>query len=338
MNKNIFYILLALGFVFFSCEKNNDIKNGNTTGTKVGLVFDVGGSGDKSFNDAAYKGLEKAKNEFGIDFEVIDPGDGSDREAALRKLAAKPDVGLIFGVGFIFTDDITKIANDFPNKKFACIDYSINPDIPIPANLIALEFKEDEGSFLVGAIAAMFSKSGKIGFVGGMESSLIKKFERGFIEGAKYIKPDIKVLSGYVGVTGDGFKNPSKGKEIALTQYQNGADIVYHASGLSGIGVFEAAKEQKKFAIGVDLDQYNEAPGYVLTSMVKKVDEVVYITVKEFIENNFKSGIKTFGLSDKGVDYIYDNNNKILITDEINKKAEEIRQKLIKGEITVPAN
>lgn len=338
MKKNIFYFLIALSFISFSCAKNNELKNVNSPGTKVGLVFDVGGRGDKSFNDAAYNGLEKAKKEFGIDFEVIDPGDGSDREAALRKLAAKPEIGLVFGIGFIFTDDINKIANDFPNKKFACVDYSINPDVPIPANLIALEFKEDEGSFLVGAIAAMFTKTGKIGFVGGMESSLIKKFERGFIEGAKYFKPDIKILSGYVGVTGDGFKNPSKGKEIALTQYQNGADIVYHASGLSGIGVFEAAKEQKKFAIGVDLDQYNEAPGYVLTSMVKKVDEVVYITVKEFIENNFKSGIKTFGLSDKGVDYIYNDNNKNLLTDEINKKAEEIRQKLIKGEITVPAN
>ncbi len=338
MNKKIFIYFFALGFMFFSCGKNNEIKNNSSQPIKVGLVFDVGGRGDKSFNDAAYKGLEKAKSEFGIDFEIIDPGDGSDRESALRKLAAKPEIGLIFGVGFIFTDDITKIANDFPDKKFACIDYSINPDIPVPANLIALEFKEDEGSFLVGAIAAMFSKTGKIGFVGGMESSLIKKFERGYIEGAKYIKNDINILSGYVGVTGEGFKNPSKGKEIALTQYQNGADVVYHASGLSGIGVFEAAKEKKKYAIGVDLDQYSEAPGFVLTSMVKKVDEVVYITVKEFKENNFKSGIKTFGLSDKGVDYIYDNNNKNLITEEIYKKAEEIRQKLIKGEIIIPSN
>lgn len=338
MNKKFFFYLIVLSIMFFSCGKNNEFKNDNSQPVKVGLVFDVGGRGDKSFNDAAYKGLEKAKNEFGIEFEVIDPGDGSDRESALRKLAAKPDIGLIFGVGFIFTDDITKIANDFPNKKFACIDYSINPDIPIPANLIALEFKEDEGSFLVGAIAAMFSKTGKIGFVGGMESSLIKKFEKGYVEGARYINKDINILSGYIAVTGEGFKNPSKGKEIALTQYQNGADVIYHASGLSGIGVFEAAKDKKKFAIGVDLDQYNEAPGYILTSMVKKVDEVVYITVKEFKENNFKSGIKTFGLSDKGVDYIYDNNNKNLITEEIYKKAEEIRQKLIKGEIIIPSN
>ncbi|MBK8553596.1 MAG: BMP family ABC transporter substrate-binding protein [Ignavibacteria bacterium] len=146
---------------------------------KVGLVFDIGGRGDKSFNDAAYKGLEEAKTKLGIDFESIDPGDGSDRESALRKLASRKDIGLIFGVGFIFTEDINNIAKEFPDKKFACIDYSVDPTKTILPNVQAIEFREEEGSFLVGALAGMITKTNKVGFIGGMESSLIRKFETG---------------------------------------------------------------------------------------------------------------------------------------------------------------
>lgn len=333
--KYIFAIVLLISFFFTSCKKSDD-KNDNLTGTKlkVGLVFDVGGRGDKSFNDAAYKGLERAKKDFGIDFEVIDPGEGSDRESALRKLSSRKDIGIVFGVGFIFTEDITKMAKDFPDKKFGCIDYTVSQR-EIPSNLVALEFKEDEGSFLVGVLAALISKSDKIGFVGGMESALIKKFEAGFTKGIKYIKPEDKVLVGYVSVTGDGFKNPGKAKEIALSQFSSGANIIYHASGLSGLGVFEAARDQKKLAIGVDMDQYNEAPGFVLTSMTKQVDEVIYQTIKEFNDGKFVNGVKSLGLKEKGVDYIYNDNNKNLIPDDVRKKVEEVREKIIKGEIKV---
>lgn len=333
------YLILFISFIFFSCKKQEDRKEtSNSSNLKVGLVFDVGGRGDKSFNDAAYKGLERAKKELGIDFEVIDPGEGSDRESALRKLASKKDIGIVFGVGFIFTEDITKMAIDFPDKKFGCIDYTVNPQKEIPKNLVALEFKEEEGSFLVGTLAAMLTKTNKIGFVGGMESALIKKFENGFTNGVKYIKSDNKVLSGYVSVTGDGFKNPGKAKEIALSQYSSGADIIYHASGLSGLGVFEAARDQKKFAIGVDLDQYNEAPGYVLTSMTKQLDEVIFQTIKDYKEGKFTSGVKSLGLKEKGVDYVYDERNKNLIPDDIRKKVEEIRNKIVNGEIKVTNN
>ncbi|MCX6165303.1 MAG: BMP family ABC transporter substrate-binding protein [Ignavibacteriae bacterium] len=336
MIKNIFFVILITSFLLTSCKKQDD-KKGSTDNSKlkVGLVFDVGGRGDKSFNDAAFKGLERAKKDFGIDFEVIDPGEGSDRESALRKLASRKDIGIVFGVGFIFTEDITKMATDFPDKKFGCIDYTINPQKEIPSNLSALEFKEEEGSFLVGTLAALLTKTNKIGFVGGMESALIKKFESGFTNGVKYIKPDIKVLVGYVSVTGDGFKNPGKAKEIALSQYSSGADIIYHASGLSGLGVFEAARDQKKHAIGVDLDQYNEAPGFVLTSMTKQVDEVIYQTIKDYKDGKFIGGVKSLGLNEKGVDYVYDERNKNLIPDEIRKKVEEIRLKIINGEIKV---
>ncbi|MBK9334808.1 MAG: BMP family ABC transporter substrate-binding protein [Ignavibacteria bacterium] len=343
-----FYTVLVAALLCFGLNACGKKEAGQETGKetgketetssaskKVGLVFDIGGRGDKSFNDAAYKGLEEAKQKLGIDFEVIDPGDGSDRESALRKLASKKDIGLVFGVGFIFTDDINNIAKEFPDKKFACVDYSIDPAKQIPANVEAIEFKEEEGSFLVGVIAALNSKTKKVGFIGGMESNLIRKFEEGFKQGVQYADPDCQVLSGYVSVSPEGFKNPGKAKEIALSQYNSGADIIYHASGLSGLGLFEAAREKNKFAIGVDMDQQKEAPGFVMTSMVKLVDRAVFNTVKDFTENKFTGGIKTFGLQDNGVSYVYDDNNKSLISDEIILKTEEAKKKLSGGEIKI---
>jgi basic membrane protein A len=331
----IIIIISALSIIVSCNKKTNNSSESTNQKKKVGLVFDVGGKGDKSFNDAAFKGLEKAKKELGIDFEVIEPGDGSDRESALRKLASKDDIGIVFAVGFIFTDDITAIAKDFPNKKFGCVDYSVASQKEIPVNLAALEFKEDEGSFLVGTIAAMLTKTNIVGFLGGMESALIKKFETGYRQGVEYINPNIKILSSYVSVSSDGFKNPGKGKEIALSEYNSGADIIYHASGLSGVGLFEAAREMKKFAIGVDLDQYNEAPGVILTSMIKLVDEVIFQTIKDYSENIFIGGVKTLGLKEKGVDYIYDNNNKNLIPEDVRKKVEDIKSKIISGDIKI---
>ncbi len=334
-NSVLLLISITLLTIFSSCgkkETQSDQKD-NTLPLKVGLVFDIGGRGDKSFNDAAYKGLETAKNKLGVEFEAIDPGDGADRESSLRKLASRKDIGLIFGVGFIFTDDINNIAKEFPDKKFACIDYSVDPTKSILSNIEAIEFKEEEGSFLVGALAALTTKTNKVGFIGGMESSLIKKFETGFKQGVNYVNPECRVLSAYVSVSPEGFKNPGKAKEIALSQYSGGADIIYHASGLSGLGLFEAAREKNKLAIGVDMDQYKEAPGFVLSSMVKQVDEAVFLTIKDFKENKFTGGIKTFGIKDNGVGFVYDDNNKLLISPEIKEKLDAIRIKLINGEI-----
>jgi basic membrane protein A and related proteins len=338
--KNLFIVIFVLMILSISaCKKSQEVSQSPTEKSKfkVGLVFDVGGRGDKSFNDAAHNGLEKAKKDFGIEFEEIDPGDGADRESALRKLASNPEITMIFGVGFIFTEDITKMANDFPKKKFACVDYSVNPQTKIPDNLVALEFKEEEGSFLVGALAALTTKTNTVGFIGGMESSLIRKFEKGFTQGAKFINPDIKVLVTYVSVTGEGFKNPGKAEEIAISQYSKGADIIYHASGLSGIGLFKAAKENKKLAIGVDMNQYNEAPGFVLTSMVKIVDEVIYQTISEYRTGAFKNGVRSLGLKEKGVGYVYDENNKNLFLPAYKEKLDEISKKIVSGEIKVSA-
>ncbi|MEP7146029.1 MAG: BMP family ABC transporter substrate-binding protein [bacterium] len=333
------FIFIALLIISGSCGKKEsaEIKkdSSSTSPLKVGLVFDIGGRGDKSFNDAAYNGLELAKSKLGIDFEAIDPGDGADRESSLRKLASKSDIGLIFGVGFIFTDDINNIAKEFPDKKFACVDYSIDPSKTILNNIEAIEFKEEEGSFLVGSLAGLITKTNKVGFTGGMESSLIRKFENGYKQGVAYSNPSCQVLSAYVSVAPDGFKNPGKAKEIALSQYSKGADIIYHASGLSGLGLFEAARELNKFAIGVDMDQQNEAPGFVLTSMIKKVDQAVFQTIKDFKDNKFTGGIKTFGLKDDGVGIVYDDNNKKLIPAEVKEKLDIIKSKIISGEIKI---
>ncbi|HEY6191985.1 MAG TPA: BMP family ABC transporter substrate-binding protein [Bacteroidota bacterium] len=328
-------LLSLLGLLGGGCGKKNNQEQSPPSLT-VGLVFDVGGRGDKSFNDAAYRGLERAKKELGINFEYLEPGPGADREAALRQFASRADIGLIFGIGFIFTDDITNVAKEFPGKNFACVDYTYDSSKALPPNLVALEFKEEEGSFLVGALAALMTKTNVIGFVGGMQSPLIKKFEVGYVAGAKYANPGCDVLVSYAGITGDAFKNPGKGKELGLGQYGRGADIIYHASGVTGLGVFEAAREKHKLAIGVDSDQYLEAPGYILTSMIKVVDNSVFEIIKAQKEGKFPGGRAVmFDIRSKGVDYIYDEHNKALIPDNVHSKVEEIRSKIISGEIKV---
>jgi basic membrane protein A len=333
---HISIVLIALSLLLFSCGKKTDTQNSENK-FKAGLVFDVGGRGDKSFNDAAYRGLEKAKLELGIEFEYIEPGPGADREAALRQFASRKDISVIFGIGFIFTDEITKMAAEFPDKKFGCIDYTVDPAKTIPPNLLALEFREDGGSFLVGSIAGLMTKTNKVGFVGGMESPLIKKFQVSYEAGVKYSNPNCSVLIGYAGVTGDAFKNPGKGKELALGQYSDGVDIIYHASGVTGLGVFEAAREMKKYAIGVDSDQNDEAPGFIITSMMKMVDVAVYKTIDQVKAGTFKGGrVEVLGLKSKGIDYVYSEKNKNMIPDDVRKKVEVIRQDIIDGKITIP--
>lgn len=331
-----FIILLPLLLLTGCGKKEPDVQIKENKLT-VGLVFDVGGRGDKSFNDAAYRGLERAKKELDINFEYIEPGQGADREAALRQLSSRDDISIILGIGFIFTDDITIIAREFPDKKYACVDYTMSPGTTIPSNLIAIEFKEEEGSFLVGALAGLVTKTNVVGFVGGMQSPLIKKFEVAYVAGVKHANPKCEVLIGYAGITGEAFKNPSKGKELALGQYARRSDIIYHASGVTGLGVFEAAREKKKLAIGVDSDQYHEAPGFILTSMTKIVDTAIFDVIKAAKDGSFTGGtMQTFGLKSKGVDYVYDENNKSLIPDDVRNKVEAVRAEIIAGSIAVP--
>ena len=315
---------------------------------KVGMVFDIGGKGDQSFNDSAYRGLQWA-SKLGVTHVEIEPGADADRETGLRMIASQ-GFNLVIGVGFLFTDAIKAVADEFPETKFAIVDGFI-PDKP---NVSSLLFTEHEGSFLVGIIAAMKAQAdGKntVGFVGGMDVPLIHKFEAGYKAGIKYAFPECKILSDYAGTTPSAFADPVKGKELALAQIDRGAHVIYHASGLTGAGVYEAGKERKTYVIGVDSNQNHlghvkqTGKNYGLTSMLKQVDVAVYLTIKDLAEGKFKAGIRIFGLGDTvqidgqtyhGVYYALDDYNKGLVSREMIKKVTEAEKKILSGAIKVP--
>jgi len=315
---------------------------------RVGMVFDIGGKGDQSFNDSAYRGLQWA-SKLGVTHVEIEPGADADRETGLRMIASQ-GFDLVIGVGFLFTDAIKAVADEFPKTKFAIIDGFI-PDKP---NVAALLFMEHQGSFLVGVIAGMKAKAdGKnsVGFVGGMDIPLIHKFEAGYKAGVKYANPGCKILSDYAGTTPSAFADPVKGKELALAQIDKGAHVIYHASGLTGAGVYEAGKQRKTYIIGVDSKQNHlghvKATGknYGLTSMLKQVDVAVYLAVKSVIDGKFKAGVRIFGLGDTvtiegtkyhGVYYAMDQYNKDLVTPDMIKKVTDAEMKILSGEIKVP--
>jgi basic membrane protein A len=315
---------------------------------KVGMVFDIGGKGDQSFNDSAYRGLQWA-SKLGVTHVEIEPGADADRETGLRMIASQ-GFNLVIGVGFLFTDAIKAVADEFPETKFAIVDGFI-PDKP---NVSSLLFTEHEGSFLVGIIAAMKAQAdGKntVGFVGGMDVPLIHKFEAGYKAGIKYAFPECKILSDYAGTTPSAFADPVKGKELALAQIDRGAHVIYHASGLTGAGVYEAGKERTTNVIGVDANQNHlghvkqTGKNYGLTSMLKQVDVAVYLTIKDLAEGKFKAGIRIFGLGDTvqidgqtyhGVYYALDDYNKGLVSREMIKKVTEAEKKILSGAIKVP--
>jgi basic membrane protein A len=312
----------------------------DTSRLRVGLVFDIGGRGDKSFNDSAWRGLERARLELGVTTEHHEPADGADRETGLREYASR-GWDLVIGVGFMFSDDIEKMAREFPDVKFACVDYTIKLDaqgqpLPLPPNLIGLKFREEEGSFLAGATAALVSKSGILGFVGGMDIPLIHKFEAGYRAGARHVRPATEVLVGYAGVTAQAFKDPARGKELATGMFGRGADIIFHASGTTGLGVFEAAREHGRLAIGVDSDQYDEAPGIILTSMVKDVDVAVFGVIRDLHAGRFAGGVRELGLREDGVRIVRDARNAALIPDAVHTRVLGLADSVAQGWITVP--
>ncbi|HEY0971223.1 MAG TPA: BMP family ABC transporter substrate-binding protein [Gemmatimonadales bacterium] len=346
-------VLLAVHVVLLFVRPSGAAQAPAGDALDVGVVFDMGGRGDKSFNDGAYLGAERAARELGARVRFIEPGEGSDREAGLRLLAAE-GMDIVIGVGFIFTDDLTQLAREYPNTAFAGVDYSLAVDragnvIPPPPNLAALKFREEEGSFLVGALAALVSQdppviagrrlapSKRLGFVGGMDQPLIHKFEVGYRAGVHHVCPECTVVAQYAGVTPEAFSNPGRGKELALSQYQSGVNVIYHASGSTGLGVFEAARATGKLAIGVDADQYQEAPGHILTSMVKGVDAAVFNAIERVKEGTFEGGVFQFGLAEGGVGYVYDENNRSLVPDDIRTRVEALRDSIVAGSIHVPS-
>lgn len=303
---------------------------------RAGIVFDVGGIDDKSFNEAAYKGLMRAKDELGLEVQFYQPSQPADRKTGLRQLATKK-FDIIIAVGFIFSDEIIAMAKDFPDLRFACVDMVDKPDAEIPPNLVGLKFKEEQGSFLVGALAGLITKSKKVGFIGGMNVPLIHKFELGYTAGVKHVAPDVDVVVNYAGETPKAFEDPETGKNRATEQYKSGVDIIFHASGKTGLGVFQAAKEQQKLAVGVDADQWAEAPGFVLTSMVKGVEGAVYDVIKAAKEGQFKPGKKVLGLAENGVGLVYDEHNKPLIPAEVFAKVLALKDEIAQGKIQVPS-
>ncbi len=311
---------------------------------KVGIVFDIGGKNDRSFNAAAWDGVRRAEKDLNICLYDVEPGNPTSIEPAMRAFAEK-DFDLIIGVGFAQGPIMQNVATDYPNIKFAIVDGVIfEADGKTPkSNVASLVFREHEGSYLVGMIAASKSKSGVLGFIGGMDIPLIHKFETGYEEGARSVNPNIKVLANYVGVTDSAWNNPGKGKELALSQIGQRADVIFTAAGNSGLGAFDAVEqygrneqgEANRFVIGVDSNQNMVKPGFVLTSMVKRVDNAVYDVVKEVLGKEFKGGFHAFGLDKDGVAYAMDDNNKALIPKDVIDKVEAAKLKIVAGDIKV---
>lgn len=335
-------LLLVFSVIFLGCEsKTEAYKDCNI---KVGIVFDIGGKNDRSFNAAAWEGVKRAENELGICLYDIEPGNPTSIEPAMRAFAER-NFDLVIGVGFAQAPLMQKVARDFPNVKFAIVDGIIFEDdgVTPKRNVASLVFREHEGSYLVGMIAAAKSKTGIIGFLGGMDIKLIHRFKTGYEEGARSINPNIRVIENYVGVTDAAWNNPGKGKELALSQIEKGADVIFTAAGNSGLGAFDAVEqygrdekgEARKYVIGVDSNQNGVKPGFVLTSMVKRVDNAVYNVVKEVLEGKFQGGIHSFGLDKDGVAYAIDEHNAGLIPENVLQKVEEAKKSIIEGKTKV---
>ena len=317
-----------------------DAKAQDSSPLKVVLIFDMGGRGDGGFNDSAYSGMEKAVAELGVKAVYVEHKRNLELDYAVSGAEAS-DAEMIIGVGFAFSEKFDHLAGRHPDKKFVVVDYSANYDergnlISPPPNLAGLTFREEEGSFLVGAIAALKSRSGKIGFIGGMDSPIIRKFQAGYEAGAKAVRPGIRIYSRYAGITGQAFRDPRKGYRIAVSMYKNGADVIYHAAGETGAGLFQAARKMNRLAIGADIDQSAQAPGRVLTSMLKNIDGAVFEAVQSCAHGNFSGGLKTLGLKERGVGFVYNNQNKKLIPESIHQQVQALRAKIVSGELAVP--
>jgi basic membrane protein A len=320
-------------------ETTTTAASGAGEGIKVGMAYDIGGRGDLSFNDSAATGLDKAVTDYGIETQELEPTAGGENREENLRLLAESGFELIFAIGFAFDEGIANTAPDYPDTSFAIVD-SVS-DLP---NVASLVFAENEGSALVGAAAALKSETQKIGFIGGVNTGLINKFEAGYAFGAEQINPDIEILVQYLTEPPDfsGFNDPAKGKEAALAMFEQGADIVYHAAGGSGGGLFEAAKEvsetsgSKVWAIGVDSDQFltasEDVQPYILTSMLKRVDVAVYSTITNFVNEGNQSGTVVFDLGADGVGYSTSGG----FVDDIVPQLDDLRAQIIAGDLVVP--
>lgn len=297
---------------------------------KIGLVLEKSGKDDKSFNASAYRGAQRAEKELGVKVKTVEAPDNNAYESLQRAFEDKK-FDLIIAIGFHQLEATRKNADRFPQQKFLLVD-----DDAKKPNVRSVLFAEHEGSYLVGALAALHSKTGKVGFIGGMDVPLIRRFQMGYEAGVKKINPKVTVIVNYLGVTGEAWNNPPKAKELSLDQFNRGADVIYAAAGNSGLGVFDAAEQKKFYAIGVDSNQDGLKPGRVLTSMEKKVDQAVFDTIKELKEGKFEPGLTVYGLANQGVGYTLDEYNEKILLPEARKKVDTLREEIIKGKIKVP--
>ena len=292
------------------------------------VIFDMGGKFDKSFNEAAYNGAEKFKAENGGEYLEFEITNESQRDQALRRMAQRAD--LVVAVGFGFSTPLETIAAEFPDKKFVIIDSVVEQP-----NVQSVVFKEHEGSFLVGMAAALASKTGKVGFVGGMDIPLIRNFAFGYEQGVKHVNPDAEVIVNYTGTTPAAWNDPARGGELAIGQFGQGADVVYAAAGATGLGVLQAAADEGKLSVGVDSNQNHLHPGSVLTSMLKRVDVAVYDAFTSAKGGTWQAGMESLGLKEDGVGYAVDDDNRAVLTPEMQAKIDAAKQAIIAGELVV---
>ncbi|MGH6761847.1 MAG: BMP family lipoprotein [Phyllobacterium sp.] len=318
--KHIFLGLLAATALSFSAHAAE---------FKPAVIYDMGGKFDKSFNEAAFNGAEKFKADTGVAYRDFEIQNEAQREQALRKFAQDGNSPIVIA-GFSAAAAIEKVSAEFPDTQFAIIDAVV--DKP---NVRSVVFKDNEGSFLVGVLAAKASQTGTVGFIGGMDVPLIRRFGCGYAGGVKHVNKDAKVIQNMTGDTPAAWNDPVKGSEITKAQIDQGADVIFAAAGGTGIGVLQAAADAGKLGIGVDSNQNGLHPGKVLTSMVKRVDVAVYDAFKDAQAGQFTAGAKDLGVKEDGVAYALDDNNASLITEEMKTAVEAAKAGIISGEIKV---
>ena len=297
---------------------------------KPAVIYDMGGKFDKSFNEGVYNGIKRFTEETGVEVMEFEVTNEAQREQAMRRMIDR-GATLVLGVGFAQADAINKVAGENPDEKFSIIDVSWL-DQP---NLRQYAFREEQGSYLVGMAAALASKTGKVGFVGGMDIPLIRAFACGYVQGAKAANPDVEVFQNMTGTTPAAWNDPGKGAELTQSQIDRGADVIYQAAGGTGIGVIRAAADAGKLAIGVDSNQNHLAPGNVLTSMLKRVDVAAYQTMIDGMSGDFETGVRVLGLAEDGVGWALDENNASLISDDMKAKIDAAGEAIKAGDVAV---
>jgi basic membrane protein A and related proteins len=293
------------------------------------VIFDLGGKFDRSFNQASYTGAERFREETGVEYREFELQSDAQREQALRRFAEAGHDPVVT-TGFAYESAMSTVAPEFPDTNFVIIDAVV--DLP---NVRSVVFKEHEGSYLVGVLAAMASETGTVGFVGGMDIPLISKFACGYVQGVKATNPEATVLQNMTGTTGAAWNDPVRGGELARSQIDQGADVIYHAAGGTGVGVLQAAADEEVLGIGVDSNQNYLHPGSVLTSMLKRVDVAVYDALMDAHNGEFTSGVEVLGLAEDGVGWALDENNEAMITPEMVAAVEAAEQGIVSGDIVV---